>query len=273
MNAETGNEPESPKKRGRIPQTAWPRILERYRAGATLSAIAREFECTPSAISYIVRKAEAAGMLGGDESPAPETTDAGADTPAEAEATAQPETTAPAPAAVPEPAPPPPAASAPPPRRREGTAPAQGAAPQPQNAAPAEPRRTLRIESPAPQQPAPAAPPAPSQPAAPAAAAPAPTAQPADPAAGGNRPGARPEPTPPVDAVEARLRETARGCLSAYRNWKQTPGESSIQALSDAVHDLRKALARIEIDMSASRREEQAIRPIPIPAHRAARRQ
>jgi hypothetical protein len=37
------------------------------------------------------------------------------------------------------------------------------------------------------------------------------------------------------------------------------------------VHDLRKVLARIEIDMSASRREEQSMRPIPVPPHRAAR--
>jgi hypothetical protein len=91
--------------------------------------------------------------------------------------------------------------------------------------------------------------------------------------AGAPRPAtAKPEPTPPVDVVEARLRETARGCLSAYRSWRQTPGENSIQTLSDAVHDLRKALARIEIDMLAARREEQVARPIPIPAHRAARR-
>lgn len=62
MNAETEGDAESPKRRGRIPQSAWPRILERHRAGATLSAIAREFDCTPSAISYIVRKAEAAGL-------------------------------------------------------------------------------------------------------------------------------------------------------------------------------------------------------------------
>ncbi len=64
MNAETGSEPKSPKKRGRIPQSAWPQILERYHGGATLSAIAREFECTPSAISYIIKKAEAAGGQG-----------------------------------------------------------------------------------------------------------------------------------------------------------------------------------------------------------------
>ncbi len=71
LNAETEGDAESPKRRGRIPQSAWPRILERYKAGATLSAIAREFDCTPSAISYIVRKAEAAGMTAteGEETP------------------------------------------------------------------------------------------------------------------------------------------------------------------------------------------------------------
>src|SRR3954463_4961356 len=62
MNAETAGETETPKRRGRIPQSAWPHILERHRAGVTLSAIAREFDCTPSAISYIVRKAEASGI-------------------------------------------------------------------------------------------------------------------------------------------------------------------------------------------------------------------
>ena len=47
------------KRRGRrIPQTAWPGILQKYQRGATLTAIAREFDCTPSAISYIVNKAE-----------------------------------------------------------------------------------------------------------------------------------------------------------------------------------------------------------------------
>ncbi|MCG5241825.1 hypothetical protein MCW82_18770 [Azospirillum doebereinerae] len=80
------------------------------------------------------------------------------------------------------------------------------------------------------------------------------------------------QPTPPVDAVEGRLRDTAKACITAYRGWRQQPSEGTIQSLSDTVHELRKALARIEIDMSASRREEQAIRPIPIPAHRASRR-
>ncbi|UEM06011.1 hypothetical protein JL101_011435 [Skermanella rosea] len=122
-----------------------------------------------------------------------------------------------------------------------------------------------------PAESAPAAAPAEPRPA-PVAAVPQP-----QPAAGGETartasPSGRPEPAPPVDAVEGRLRDTARSCLVAYRGWKQAPSEGSIQTLHDAVHELRKALARIEIDMSASRRDEQVNRPIPIPAHRAARR-
>ncbi|KAA0684634.1 hypothetical protein [Azospirillum brasilense] len=273
MNAETGSEPEAPKKRGRIPQSAWPQILERYRSGATLSAIAREFECTPSAISYIIRKAEAASDK---DAPVEE----GAPTEAAGDATAE----APAGDALAEEPPPAPVAApdAPAPAKlaRRATAPAQApqnaappatpvAAPQPTPVQPSAPAQTetLRLNRPEPQ---PAPQPAPAQP-----AAGQPTATPAQPAsqpavADGSRPaGTNP---PPIDAVEARLRDTARGCLNAYRGWRQQPGEASIQTLSEAVHELRKALARIEIDMSASRREEQALRPIPIPAHRTARR-
>lgn len=285
MNAETGAEAESPKKRGRIPQSAWPQILERYRGGATLSAIAREFECTPSAISYIIRKAEAAGVQGElsmDKEPEEaESTQAVDPTPAAAPAvvsvkaaepvnTPEPVAEVPAKAAAgrparqrlttrsaAEPAPPaaPAAAQAP-----AASAPASAPAPAAQPAQ----TETLRLNRPDPQ-PAPQ-PAAVSAPAAPAAAPPSADSAAARPAGG------RPEPTPPVDAVEGRLRDTAKACISAYRSWRQQPSESSIQSLSDTVHELRKALARIEIDMSASRREEQAIRPIPIPAHRASRR-
>ncbi|MBK3772761.1 hypothetical protein GAY31_00905 [Azospirillum brasilense] len=279
MNAETGSEPEAPKKRGRIPQSAWPQILERYRSGATLSAIAREFECTPSAISYIIRKAEAAGDKDApviEEGTATDTANAAADAAAEAPAgDALAEEPSPAPVAAPE-AP----ALVKPVRRAAAPAPAQApqtvaptttpaVAPQPTPAQPSAPAQTetLRLNRPEPQPAPQSAPvqPAPVQ----SAAAPAQSApQPA--AADGSRPaGTNP---PPVDAVEARLRDTARGCLNAYRGWRQQPGEASIQTLSEAVHELRKALARIEIDMSASRREEQALRPIPIPAHRTARR-
>ncbi|WP_448206222.1 hypothetical protein [Azospirillum sp. sgz302134] len=267
MNAETGTEPEAPKKRGRIPQSAWPQILERYRSGATLSAIAREFECTPSAISYIIRKAEAANGTDAGGTDKDEAAEAPTETAAEAPAAEAPAIESPASEAVPvqatvaeAPAPATPAASAPAAEPKPEPKPERRAA---SSAGASAPTETLRLNRPAEPQPAPQPAPAP-------VAAPQPTtAQPAAAAADAGRPGANP---PPVDAVEARLRDTARGCLTAYRGWRQQPGEASIQALSEAVHELRKALARIEIDMSASRREEQALRPIPIPAHRTARR-
>jgi transposase-like protein len=294
MSAEAGTEPEAPKRRGRIPQSAWPHILERHRAGATLSAIAREFDCTPSAISYIVRKAEASGIepaaapaAESANEPATEPTASGdvetetvaaASEPAAAEAEVpapqeQPETVAqtaePAPVAQPQPVVEPPAAaeSAPEPR------------PVVKRVSPTEGRSQLRASdlgrgaareaAPVPPQPAPVeARPAPASAPAPVAQATTAVPEAARPAA----PAGRQEPAPPVDAVEGRLRDTARSCLVAYRGWKSAPGENSIQTLHDAVHELRKALARIEIDMSASRRDEQVNRPIPIPAHRAARR-
>ncbi|WP_109109456.1 helix-turn-helix domain containing protein [Azospirillum sp. TSO35-2] len=279
MNAETGSEPESPKKRGRIPQSAWPQILDRYRSGATLSAIAREFECTPSAISYIIKKAEAAGGQGelkvgddtadaADDSTAAPVTEAAAEVPTPA----APE---PAPAEAAPPAPP----AAEEPRRdarpagrttTRGTltrtpraeTPADSGSPAETPAAPAAPAptETLRLNRPEPA-PAPVPTPVAPAPAAPAAAA----VEAAAPRVAG-------QPSAPVDAVEGRLRDTAKACISAYRGWKQQPSETTIQSLSETVHELRKALARVEIDMSASRREEQAIRPIPIPAHRASRR-
>lgn len=284
MNAETGSEPESPKKRGRIPQSAWPQILERYRSGATLSAIAREFECTPSAISYIIKKAEAASGQGdaahGDEQLGDAQADDGQSSApaAPAEETPAPVSAAPAsPAAEPAPAAPAEAEAPAEPRRAGRTvrgtltrtprtepaadqAPAEtpAASPAPAAAAAPAPTETLRLNR---QEPAPAPVPA-AAPAAPVTAAPAAT----------DAPRTAGQPTPPVDAIEGRLRDTAKACISAYRGWRQQPSEATIQSLSESVHELRKALARVEIDMSASRREEQAIRPIPIPAHRASRR-
>jgi hypothetical protein len=211
-----------------------------------LSAIAREFDCTPSAISYIVRKAEAVVVAptGLTTKPTPEPVatpilntlslsnrSGGTSRPA----AVAPETS--------------PTVSSPP----AGGGPAPGT---PANGTPVG-------GTPVGGTPANGGP----------SALPGPTATPAtpEPARVPAEATARPGQPPPVDATEARLRETARACLVAYRSWRQGPGEVSVQTLNDAVHDLRKVLARIEIDMSASRREEQGMRPIPVPAHRAAR--
>lgn len=47
---------EKSNKRGKIPQSDWPLIMARYEAGETLASIARTYDCSPPAISYIVSR-------------------------------------------------------------------------------------------------------------------------------------------------------------------------------------------------------------------------
>lgn len=276
VNADSG-ESDPPKRRGRIPQSAWPDILERHRAGATLTAIAREFDCTPSAISYIVRKAETAGLAGQAQDPSAASAEGGAPTEEKKPDVASPEkdmntesqTASGADAPVEEANPSRPAEGK---ERRRSPSSGQGSSERTRSTLRStggqgrQPARTESREPVAPQAATPETPPS---------AVPAPEAAPAADPATDRPPEAQRAPqarSEPIDAVEARLRDTARTCLVAYRGWRTQPGEASIQTLSDAMHELRKALARIEIDMSATRRDEQAQRPIPIPAHRASRR-
>lgn len=47
---------EKSNKRGKIPQSDWPLIMARYDAGETLASIARTYDCSPPAISYVVSR-------------------------------------------------------------------------------------------------------------------------------------------------------------------------------------------------------------------------
>ena len=76
-----------------------------------------------------------------------------------------------------------------------------------------------------------------------------------------------------MDDIGQRLREAADNCIKAYEGW--SGGKKNIparEALQEAVHELRKVAARLEIDMAASERDEMTQRQIPIPPHRASRR-
>lgn len=46
-------------RRGKIPQSDWPLIMARYEKGETLASIARTYDCSPPAISYIVSRSKA----------------------------------------------------------------------------------------------------------------------------------------------------------------------------------------------------------------------
>src|SRR5947209_3305012 len=52
-------------KRGKIPQQDWPSIIKRYEAGETLASIARTYDCSPPAISYILSRSRARDATAG----------------------------------------------------------------------------------------------------------------------------------------------------------------------------------------------------------------
>jgi transposase-like protein len=53
---------EKSSKRGKIPQNDWPSIISRYESGETLASIARTYDCSPPAISYIVSRTRARSL-------------------------------------------------------------------------------------------------------------------------------------------------------------------------------------------------------------------
>ncbi len=68
---------EKSSKRGKIPQSDWPLIMARYEAGETLASIARTYDCSPPAISYVVSRSRARhpGIGPPQISPAPSPTE------------------------------------------------------------------------------------------------------------------------------------------------------------------------------------------------------
>lgn len=327
------NEGDAPKRRGRIPQSAWPMILERYRNGATLSAIAREFDCTPSAISYIVRKAEASsGTEDGDA-----TVTTGEDVAVIVEKAAPPAATVEAAPALQAPAPAqtdrPRAERAPGDRQNGGDRHAQGERwrqdrpsrdGQPQGERPERGERPQRARGPESDRQSDRQ--RPNEPRGErrtlTGAAVAGMAQERSQGSGlsqgqrsysdrladrggldfndqdiytsdvdnpdrfANRPAGSEYPyrqhqrnparqealETPTEPADTRMTVAASRAAEAYTAWKTNPGEVGMQSLAEALHDLRKVIARMEIEMSASRKQEHAARPIPIPYHRAQRR-
>ncbi|MES2729754.1 MAG: hypothetical protein V4621_06630 [Pseudomonadota bacterium] len=76
-----------------------------------------------------------------------------------------------------------------------------------------------------------------------------------------------------MDEIETRLREMADNCLSAYGIWNKSKRDKAArETMAEAVHELRKVCARLEIELGASEREEMSQRPIPVPPHRSAQR-
>mgnify|MGYP000210929710 CR=1 FL=1 len=76
-----------------------------------------------------------------------------------------------------------------------------------------------------------------------------------------------------MDEIEKRLREGSEACYNCYEAWRNNKKDTkAIEALQEAIHELRKIASRLEIELAISERDDMAQRPIPIPPHRDAQR-
>jgi len=76
-----------------------------------------------------------------------------------------------------------------------------------------------------------------------------------------------------MDDIKQRIKDAADNCVKAFDVWRAKPGDHTLrEALMEAVHEWRKVGARMEIELAVADRQQNPNDPIPIPAHRAARR-
>jgi hypothetical protein len=76
-----------------------------------------------------------------------------------------------------------------------------------------------------------------------------------------------------MEEIDKRLRDATDACLTAYGEWSASKKNSEArEKLQEAVHELRKVAARLEIEMAVSERDEMASKPLPIPPHRSSKK-
>lgn len=75
-----------------------------------------------------------------------------------------------------------------------------------------------------------------------------------------------------MEDVQTRLKEATENCLKCHQAWVQDKKNAQTrEKIMEAVHELRKVAARLEIDIAVSERDQMASNPIPIPSHRASK--
>lgn len=72
-----------------------------------------------------------------------------------------------------------------------------------------------------------------------------------------------------MEDVDKRLKETSALCEKAFDAWSKDKKDSKVRGeLQETVHELRKVLSRIEIEVAISERDQNGQKPIPMPSHR-----
>ncbi|MGB1076956.1 MAG: hypothetical protein ACPG05_01505 [Bdellovibrionales bacterium] len=72
-----------------------------------------------------------------------------------------------------------------------------------------------------------------------------------------------------MDELATRLKEASDNCMKSYEAWSKDKKSASVrEPLQEAVHELRKVAARLEIEVAVSERDANG-KPLPIPGHRS----
>jgi hypothetical protein len=70
--------------------------------------------------------------------------------------------------------------------------------------------------------------------------------------------------------IKKRLQDSLDTCLKNYEAWDSKKGDSKLrEELQDSIHEMRKAVSRLEINIAVSERDNISDNPIPIPPHRS----
>ncbi|NCO02832.1 MAG: hypothetical protein GW903_01410 [Alphaproteobacteria bacterium] len=68
----------------------------------------------------------------------------------------------------------------------------------------------------------------------------------------------------------ARIQEKGAACISAYEAWdSEKKSADKRENLQETLHELRKAIARVEIEIATSERDASSSKKLPIPPHRS----
>lgn len=73
-----------------------------------------------------------------------------------------------------------------------------------------------------------------------------------------------------MDNIQDRLKTATDDILKNYAAWFDAQKDGTKRAdLQESIHELRKAISRVEIDIAVSERGEGAQKPLPIPSHKS----
>lgn len=77
-----------------------------------------------------------------------------------------------------------------------------------------------------------------------------------------------------MEEIEQRLKESTQACIKSFENWvKENKSLEAREELMETMHEVRKVVARVEIEIAISERDRLGSRPIPIPPHRSSMKQ